>query len=106
MTARSKVTELYAELGTWQAVGRLLSAQLTPPGNPRSLAAMANHCANGSRPSKTLLRALGLEKNRYRRCIEFETKEDAQAHDLMLAQMGMSFAEFYWTAVSLIVDRF
>ena len=53
-----------------------------------------------------MLRALGLEKNRHRRCIEFETKEDAQAHDLMLAQMGMSFAEFYWTAVSLIVDRF
>ena len=35
-----------------------------------------------------------------------DTKEDAKADDLMLAQMGISFAEFYWTAVSLIVDRF
>ncbi len=87
--ARKRLTQLYAEHKNWHVVGEHLA---NGNGNAQSLGTLANRAYRGGTVAPSLIKALGLNKKRYRRAIEFETAEDAAMFDKWIMESGYTSA--------------
>lgn len=94
-----ELEQLHWELGTWLKVGEYLAENTNY--KPQSLAATASRIINGGNVPTSMLKALNMYKHRYKRCIEFNSLEEAQAHDQMLEDSGLTFRQWYDNKLTL-----
>ena len=84
-----KLRQLKFELGTYQAVADNLYETSGVEVSP----ALVWRAVEQGRPSPKVQKALGLRRKRYRRTAEFASKDQMDAFDEMMGEMGLSLSQ-------------